>query len=133
VPDELDVPVAVVELPGLVELATCESVLEVGDGVELVGSSSRLVLDGVVVLPGVELLVLVEAIPVLLLPVSRVALLELSGLVRGSSGVVDVEVVPVLATSLLSVLRLRPEVELANSDELVELLEGVLLVATSAD
>ena len=90
-------------------------------------------LDGLVVLPGVDPLVVVDAIPVLLLPVSRVALLEPSRLVRGSSGVVDVDVVPVLATSLLSVLRLRPEVELANSDELVELLEGVVLVATPAD
>ena len=58
----------------------------------------------------------------------RVALLEASGLVRGSSGVVDVGVVPVLATSVESVL-LRPPVELANSDELVELLDGALLVA----
>ena len=87
-------------------------------------------LDGLVALEVVPL-VLVEAIPVLLLPVSRVALLELSGLVRGSSGVVVVAVVLVLARSVLSVL-LRPAVELPNSDELVGLLEGVLLVATFA-
>jgi hypothetical protein len=88
------------------------------------------VLDVLVVLPGVVPLVLVEAIPVLLLPVSRVALLALSGLVCGSSGVVDVDVVPVLAMSVESVLRLRPPVEVENSDELVD---GELLVATSLD
>ena len=65
----------------------------------------------------------------MLLPASR---LELSGLVRGSSGVVDVDGVLVLAKSVLSVL-LRPAVELPNSDELVELLEGVVLVATFPD
>lgn len=126
--DVLEVSGVVVELPGLVELATCdESVRVLGVWVEAVGSSSRLVLDGPVALLEVVPPLLVDAILVLL-PVSRVALLEASGLVRGSSGVVDVGVVPVLATSVESVL-LRPPVELANSDELVELLDGALLVA----
>ncbi len=51
VPEELDVSVALVELLGLVELATRdESVLEDGGRVEFDGSSSRLVVDGLVAL-----------------------------------------------------------------------------------